>query len=76
MKLRHLLLTLLSATVLCQAQTATPSDESLKELLDLTGAKKLITDVQDQLKSSVGMSMDSALSGQNLTTIKRPSSRR
>ncbi len=52
--MKKLLLTLLACTcalVSAYAQTSTtPSDESLKELLQLSGSQKLVSDMQQQMK--------------------------
>jgi hypothetical protein len=66
--MKKLLLILLASTcalVSAYAQTSTtPSDESLKELLQLSGSEKLVSDMQQQMKAMLANSTKQALASQ------------
>jgi hypothetical protein len=67
--MKKLLLALLacaSVLVSASAQTpsATPSDDSLRELLQLSGSEKLVSDMQQQMKGMFANSMKQACASQ------------
>jgi hypothetical protein len=60
---------ILATTAILHAEA--PSDASLKELLELSGSKKLVIDMQARMKSTMNLSMDRALAGQTLPPEKK-----
>lgn len=50
-----------------QPAATAPTDESLKQLLELSGSKKLVDDMQKQLQAVFTQSMNQTLANQKLT---------
>jgi hypothetical protein len=72
--MKKLLLTLLTCTctlVSAYAQTSTtPSDDSLKELLQLSGSEKMVSDMQQRMKGMFANSMKQALAGKGASAAQ------